>query len=325
MRFPKSLTFRTFAVIALSAVIYASVALFVGWDGLQREFSQFPRHQLLPLALLSLFNYALRFWRWEIFLRSQSVRLSFRESLGLYFSTYVMVITPGKVGEIFKASILRERHGVSLSVGLPIILAERIYDFLAVLALAVAGTFFWPGSFAGLTTGLAAAAGIPVALILFQAQPVRTFLMRKLAASPMLSRRNIAIDDASESLSSLLSVRLGSFSLVISMVAWLAECAGLWLVCRSLEFPIPMGQAAFVYAAGTIVGSLSFLPGGLGGTEATIIWLLESLNMARATAATSALLVRLFTLWLAVVVGLGFFVAFRHIFKSSAAKETRSD
>ena len=321
MQFPKSLTFRTFAVIAVSVIIYASVALFVGWDGLRREFAQFPVQLLLPLALLSLFNYVLRFWRWEIFLRSLNVKLPLRESVGLYFATYVMVITPGKVGEVFKASILRERHGVNLSLGLPVVLAERIYDFLAVLALAVAGVFFWPGSFTGLTTGLVTAAGIPVALILFQARPVRMFLMRKVARSPLLAKHSIGIDEAADTLSLLMGFRLGSISLVISTVAWLAECTGLWLVCSGLNFPVPLGQAVFVYAAGTIVGSLSFLPGGLGGTEATIIWLLESLNMARASAATTALLVRLFTLWLAVVVGLGFFAAFRHIFSTNKKEE----
>ena len=323
MQFPKSLTFRTFAVIAVSVVIYAGVALFVGWDGLRNEFSKFPLRLMLPLASLSLLNYGLRFWRWEIFLRSLKINLPFWESFGLYFATYLMVITPGKIGEVFKAGILRERHGVNLSLGLPVVLAERIYDFLAVLALAVAGVFFWPGSFTGLTTGLVAAAGIPLLLLLFHARPVRTYLVRKVASSPLLARHQIGIDDSAEILSQLMSFRLGSFSLAISALAWLAECAGLWLVCRGLEFPVPMGQAVFVYAAGTIVGSLSFLPGGLGGTEATFIWLLESLNMARATAATTALLVRFFTLWLAVVVGLGFFAAFRRILTTTDKEKTR--
>ena len=84
--------------------------------------------------------------------------------------------------------------------------------------------------------------------------------------------------------------------------------------------PVP-----FIPAAGTIVGSLSFLPGGLGGTEATIIWLLESLNMTRTTAATAALLIRLFTLWLAVGVGLAFFAAFRHIFARGTKDKTGLD
>ena len=315
MKIPQSLTIRTFAVIAASVIIYAGVAVFVGWEGLRTEFLKFPPRYLAPLTLLTISNYVLRYWRWDIYLRSEKIFLPVKESIGLYFATYLMVITPGKVGEIFKAGILRERHGVNLSIGLPIILAERIYDFLAVLTLAVAGVFYWPGSMTGLTTGLITAAGIPVLLIIFQARSVRIRLVRKVASSPLLARHQIGIDEASEALSRLLGLKMAGFSLVLSVLAWLAECLGLWLVCRGLDFPIPVGQSLFIYAAGTIVGSLSFLPGGLGGTEATIIWLLQSLHMAKATAATAALLIRLFTLWLAVLVGLAFFFGFRQQLK----------
>ncbi len=323
MQLPKSLTARTFAVIALSVAIYAAVALYVGWDDLRAEFGKFPPRLLLPLAALSLANYGLRYWRWEVYLRALKVQLPFRESIGLYFATYLMVITPGKIGEVFKAGILRERHGVSLSLGLPVVLAERIYDFLAVLILAVIGVFFWPGSLTGLTTGLLAAACIPLLLVLFQARPVRTRLVNKVAGSPLLSRHQVGIDEASEALSHLLGYRLATYSLLVSVIAWSAECLGLWLVCGGLDFALPVGQSFFVYAAGTIVGSLSFLPGGLGGTEATIIWLLETLDMSRTSAATAALLVRLFTLWLAVLVGLFSFLVFRRYLRPSPAKETR--
>ena len=72
------------------------------------------------------------------------------------------------------------------------------------------------------------------------------------------------------------------------------------------------------------MGSLSFLPGGLGGTEATIIWLLGSLDMPGAVAAAVAMLVRLFTLWLAVVIGLVFFLGWRGLFLGPADPPTRT-
>lgn len=325
MQLPKSLTGRIFTVVACTVVIYAAVALFVGWDDLRAEFAQFPARLLVPLTLLSLVNYGLRFWRWEIYLRALQTRLPLRESLGLYFATYLMVITPGKIGEVFKAGVLRERHGMSLSLGLPVVLAERIADFLAVLVLAVIGVAFWPGALTGLTTGLLTAAGIPVLLALFQARPVRVRLVRRVARSPLLARRRIGVDEAAETLSRLMGIRLGGFCLMISIVAWLCEGFGLWLVCRGLDAPVGAGQALFVYAAGTLVGSLSFLPGGLGGTEATMIWLLETLNLSRSAAATASLLVRIFTLWLAVLVGLLVFLGFRRELVAAPTTEARLD
>lgn len=325
MQLPKSLTTRTFAAIGFSVFIYAIVALFAGWNAIWREFACFQSWLIVPVLALSLLNYGLRFWRWEIFLRALDIDLPRRESLGLYFATYLMVITPGKIGEVFKAGILRERYGVKLGLGLPIVLAERIFDFLAVLILAVGGVFFWPGPLTGMTTGLVAAALVPVLLLIFQSRQVRTRLVRKVASSPLLSRYHVEMDKSSSTLSTLIGMKLGSLSLGITTVAWLSEGLGLWLICQGLGFVVPPGQAVFIYAAGTLVGSLSFLPGGLGGTEATLIWLLETLHMTRATAATAALLTRLFTLWLAVAVGLAFFLAFRHMFQAQPADGSTAD
>jgi len=313
MKLPHRFTSRSFAVIGFSVALYAALALIFGLDDILREMAGFPVWQLWVLATLSLVNYALRFWRWEVYLRTLDARIPLRESLGLYFATYVMVITPGKIGEIFKAGILKEKFGIPLSRGLPLVLAERIYDFLAVLILAAVGVFFWPGSLTGLTTGLMAAASIPLLLALFQNQKLRTWLLGRASRSDLLSRHQVGLDESMESLGTLLGIRQSLFSLTLSTLAWLCECLGLWLVCRGLDFPVPLGEALFVYAAGTLVGSLSFLPGGLGGTEATIIWLLGTLSMPGATAAAVALLVRLFSLWLAVIIGLLFFLAFRRI------------
>ncbi len=313
MKLPRHLTSRSFAVIGFSVALYAALALIFGWEDIRRELAGYPSWQLGVLAGLSLVNYGLRFWRWEVYLRALGSRIPFRESVGLYFATYVMVITPGKIGEIFKAGILREKFGVPLAKGLPIVLAERIYDFLAVLILAAAGVFFWPGPMTGLATGLVAAASVPLFLALFQNRGIRTRLLGRAARSELLARHRVGLDDAMDSLSRLLGVKQALFSLTLSTLAWMCECLGLWLVCRGLGVPVPLGEAFFVYAAGTLVGSLSFLPGGLGGTEATIIWLLGTLAIPGATGAAVALLVRLFTLWLAVIIGLIFFLAFRSI------------
>ncbi|MCB1182034.1 flippase-like domain-containing protein [bacterium] len=325
MQKSRTLLSRTFAVVALSVVIYGAVAVFVGWDDLRERLGRFPAAWLPPLAGLSLLNYVLRYWRWEIFLRAVDVRLPRRESLGLFFATFVMVITPGKIGEVFKAGVLRERYGVTLARGLPVVLAERIADFVAVLVIAAVALVAWPGPLTGLTSGLLAAAGIPVLVALCQWRPVRERLLARMAASPLLGRRQLAVDEAAVALGTLLGARCGSAALVLSLLAWGAECAGLGIVCRGLDAAVPWLQAAFVYAAGTLVGSLSFLPGGLGGTEATIIWLLESLDIPREAAGSAALLVRLFTLWLAVVVGGLVILVSRHLFLGPDARGPASD
>lgn len=306
MSSPRPWIARTFLVVAATAVVYVAGAAIVGWDDLRGRLGAFPGHLYLPLAALSLANYGLRYLRWEAFLRRLGIRLGVGTSLILYFSAFLMVITPGKIGEVFKAGLLRERFGVPLSRGVPIVLAERVYDFLGVLLLAAAGLAAWPGPLVGLRGGLLAAAAVPVVLALFQLRPIRDRVVARVAARPQLARHREGLEGAAGALGTLLAPREVSWALLLSTAAWAAECVGMWLVCRGMGLEIPVGQACFVYAAGTLVGSLSFLPGGLGGTEATIVWLLGRLAVPDATGAAVAVIIRIFTLWLAVGVGLAF-------------------
>lgn len=323
MKLPRNFTTRSFAVVGFSVALYAAVALVFGWDEIRSHLAAFPPRLVPPLAALTLVNYALRYWRWEIYLRALDVRLPAADSVKLYFATYVMVITPGKIGEVFKAGILRERFAVPLALGLPAVLAERIFDFLAVFLLAVAGVFFWPGPLTGMTTGLVLSAGVPVILILLRRPEVRRRLLDRAARSPLLARYRVGLDESLNSFGVLTRPGISAGTLFLSVLAWFAECAGLWLVCRGLSFPVTPLEATFAYAAGTLVGSLTFLPGGLGGTEATIIWLLGSLGMATHQGAAAALLIRLFTLWLAVLIGLGFFFAARELFTPDEKETAR--
>jgi uncharacterized protein (TIRG00374 family) len=200
----------------------------------------------------------------------------------------------------------------------PIVLAERVYDFLAVLLLAAAGLSVWPGPLVGLGGGLVAAASVPVLLALFQVRPIRERLLARLASRPQLARFRDGLEGAATSLGRLLGPANAAWAVTLSTAAWACECVGLWLVCRGLGLDVPLGQAFFIYAAGTLVGSLSFLPGGLGGTEATIVWLLGKVAVAGPPALAAAIIIRIFTLWLAVAVGLAFWVPSRRLLLEKA-------
>ena len=98
--------------------------------------------------------------------------------------------------------------------------------------------------------------------------------------------------------------------LVFGIVAWLAEGIGFWWLLDALGHPLPVTAAVFVYAFAMLVGGLSFLPGGLGSSEAVMIGLLTLHDFPEATAVTATLICRLATLWFAV--GLGAIFLARH-------------
>src|SRR4029077_12374559 len=53
---------------------------------------------------------------------------------------FVMSVTPGKVGEVFKSLLLYEARGVSIARTAPIVIAERLTDLIALVLLTAMGS-----------------------------------------------------------------------------------------------------------------------------------------------------------------------------------------
>jgi uncharacterized protein (TIRG00374 family) len=58
-----------------------------------------------------------------------------------------------------------------------------------------------------------------------------------------------------------------------------------------------------IYAMSVVIGVLSFLPGGLGSTEAAMLILLSTSGVGQEDALATTLICRFATLWFAVALG----------------------
>ena len=67
---------------------------------------------------------------------------------------------------------------------------------------------------------------------------------------------------------------------------------------------ISLMAAVAIYGVAVLVGAVSFLPGGLGSTEAVMGLLLISLGVPEPVAVAATLICRIATLWFAVFIGL---------------------
>ena len=76
--------------------------------------------------------------------------------------------------------------------------------------------------------------------------------------------------------------------------------------------PITTTVVFGVYAVAVLVGALSFLPGGLGSTEAVMTALLVTQGFTVGDALLVTILCRIVTLWLAVCIGWVAVFALRH-------------
>ena len=123
----------------LGALVFAGLALYADLPRLRETIAVFEPTAFAIALLLASVNYGLRYARWQYYLRRLGVEVPHGESALVFLSGFVMGVTPGKLGEVFKSLLLYEARGVSIARTAPIVVAERLTDLLALVLLTAAG------------------------------------------------------------------------------------------------------------------------------------------------------------------------------------------
>lgn len=262
--------------------------------------------------LLSLANFMLRVIRWRRYLSlmGHPTRLGFA-SLA-YVSGFAFSVTPGKLGELARMQYY-VRAGVPLEDLGGALFVERLMDLLAALLLASIISTPFPHY----TPIMLVAAGLTiVCLVVLAALPWSRI---SIALSPSSSIPRVIVEHLRRVLHALacagvlLRVRALTLGLLLGLIAWLLEGAGLCLLGSIVEpGDLTITAAVGIYAISELLGVVSLIPGGLGSTEAVMIALLAARGYAITAAILISLTYRLVTLWLAVGLGWGAIIALRH-------------
>jgi uncharacterized protein (TIRG00374 family) len=314
--------------IIISSLIGLAVVVLLGLVGDIRQvgqsFSAFDWSTIPAILGFTLLNYLLRWLKWDYYLRRMGMDhgVSRADSGLLFTSGMVMAVTPGKVGEVLKSYLLKQINGTPISASAPIVLAERITDGLAMLLLMGFGlTLYAPARPAFFALLLLSVAG----LVAVQFRRLMERLIDLIARLPRGEKIAPKLMTAYLSSRALLSWRILLASTVISIVSWFGECVAFYYVLRGLGQPpsyLLLLQATFIFAASTLFGLVSFLPGGLGVSEASSAGLLILLvPMAAGPATTATIIIRFCTLWFGVTLGALALAVFGRRYREMSADE----
>lgn len=250
---------------------------------------------------LSLLNYALRFVRWHVYMRWLGHRVPPLRHLLIYLSGFALTTTPGKAGEGVRALYLA-RLGVSYPHTLAVMFAERFLDLLAIALLSMLVLVVFSGYV--LWTVVPIAALVAVLLALRRRRLLMAAKRRVADPQTRLARLADGAVSAWNHAFALTEWRPLYAGLLLGLIAWAAEGVSVYVITQRLGLPLALETAIGIYAVSMLVGALSFIPGGLGSTEAAMTLLLKLVGIAASAAIGVVLIARIATLWFAVVLGL---------------------
>lgn len=288
-------------IVLLSALGYLAFSLWGGWREVVEAIVRVGFIGTAIALALSLVNYGLRFVRWQKFLALLGHRVHTPESLRIYIAGFGLTILPGKVGETIR-SVFLKHHGVTYPESLAAFFSEQFSNLISMLLLVAIGLWAYPQA---QPVVMILAALIVTGLVVMQQtrwlQALENFAQNKLPARlGKLVGHGIEIVLHS---GRCFSLPMLVYGIALGLVAWGAEGMAFYYIMHVLGSDLSLQTALFIYAFSMLVGALSFLPGGLGGTEATMVALLILNNVAQPQAVAATVLIRLATLWFAVALG----------------------
>jgi uncharacterized protein (TIRG00374 family) len=272
--------------------------------------------QLLPAIVgLTLLNYLLRGVRFHYYLQQIGVtNITFWTSLRVFIGGFALTVTPGKVGELIRVIWLKNITGASPAHTTPSTVVDRIADGLAMAILALLGALVYPQFRAAVLSILAVIVGL---VVISQIRPLALWLLKLGERRPFISRFSHPLRALYDSTYELLRLKNLLVGVGLGLVSWSAEGLAFYLVLVGLDVPPSPNLALlaiFILSLSSILGGASSLPGGLGAAEVIMTGMLQLLaGLPQDVAATATLLIRFFTLWFAVGLGIATVLIWRKL------------
>lgn len=294
---------RIVIVMFLAVFVYAGFAIRGGVDKITIGLSHFAWWTFGAAFALAFSNYVLRFLKWQFYLRCLEIKgVGIVDSFLTFLSGFVLTISPGKVGEVFKSYVLFETHAVPMPKTAPIVVAERITDLIGVIVLIVIGSLGFRGGLIPAAVGVALVATLLGVIASRRASFAVIKIVEKLPGP--FRKIGPKLEEAYESLTVLVKPKNLVLPTLLSIAAWSLECFALAVILYGFDAHVPVALSVFFYATSTLAGAIIPVPGGLGVTEAGLREQMMTMgHVSEATSTAAMILVRFATLWFAVLVG----------------------
>jgi uncharacterized protein (TIRG00374 family) len=234
-----------------------------------------------PLLLLAAFavfylGFPLRGLRWAILIRGTGFRLRVRDASEIIFISWLVnCLVPAKLGDLYRAYLLKINSPVSLSRTFGTVFIERILDLFAIVVLGLASGYW---SFRGrLPDDVQVVFAIGVAVVVVLAGgllTMRNFGRQLIVALPLPHRVLEFYDRFEEGVFSAVGLRALPRLIVITGLVWATEAMRLFLVVEALGFGdvhLGISGAFFVALTGSLLTAVPLTPAGIGVVETGVV------------------------------------------------------
>ncbi len=252
------------------------------------KLDELPGHilQANPLLLLAAFavfylGFPLRGLRWAVLIRGTGYPLRLRDATEIIFISWLVnCLVPAKLGDLYRAYLLKINSTVSLSRTFGTVFIERVLDLFAIVVFGL-GSGYWSfrGSLPDQVQIVFLIGVIVVILLAAGLLTMRNFGRRVILALPLPHTVIEFYDRFEEGVFSAVGMRALPRLILLTGLIWTTEAMRLFLVVEALGFPdvhLGISGAFFVALTGSLMTAVPFTPAGIGVVETAVVFVLTT-------------------------------------------------
>ena len=297
--------YRNFLLVVVSIIVlYIAFLIVSDFSVIREKIFDFNTDYLPIILLLAPLSWVIIFFRWHLLLKNSNITVPKKENFKIYMAGFAMSVTPGKVGELIKSQFLKSKYGISRKNTLPIILSEYFYNIIGVLAVSILGVYYFEFSLYViiLTSGM-----IITALTIISSETFFKKFVNLISKRNFLKKYVSSLSDSHIILKKSTRGKIFIISSALTVAFWLTEALIVYFVFLSFNIlNFEFFKIVAIYTTSLILGIVSFLPMGVGVVEGSLAGFLSYEGVDISIALTLVILIRIFTRWYGVIVGLVF-------------------
>jgi len=256
----------------------------------------------LPIILLIIpASWVFLFLRWHYLMKNIGIILPIKKNILIYFSGFALAITPGKFGELIKSEILKKEFSIPRTSTAPLVIVERLYDLVGGVVVAIFG--MWALGY-GIYAIVGAGIFLIIAFLLLRSHKLFHKTIQILNKIKFTAKFTTSISESYDTIRTSIGIRIIVIASLFSVLYWSIEAIGVYLIVLSLGVEhLSYFDVVATYASSLILGAASFIPGGLGIAEGSMVGLFSFQGVETSVAVILVILIRLFTMWYSTLVG----------------------
>ena len=292
---------RLIWIIVASVGLYGVFLFFSDFNKISQQISIF-KYEFLPLilALVSI-SWIPLLVRWQFLLKKNKINIPTKNSFLIFLGGISMAITPGHVGELIKSQLIKNNYNIPRTKTAPIIFIEKFYDLTGAIIASIIGIIIL-----GMDTNLIIFSILVLSVIIFLIfyRPIFEFLKKRITKTKLFSKYFDNIVESYEIIRNSTTTKTASISFGLSILYWIIISVAVYFILLSFGIEsVSLLRTISIYSSSVIIGALSFIPGGIGVTEGSLIGLFSLEGIEISMAIFLSVMIRIFTMWYSVCIG----------------------